>query len=115
MHTVVRTFKINSVTKASQLLPKVGKECKGLNDDVGAKAWYLIGKSFERKKMWKEAAEAYQKIPEMYPEHSMADDGYALAGIGFKKLEIWTLPCLCGKSKSKLFLKGTWWEKVIGA
>ena len=31
-------FKINSVTKASQLLPKVGKECNGLNDDVGAKA-----------------------------------------------------------------------------
>ena len=68
-------FKINSVTKASQLLPKVGKECNGLNDDVGAKAWYLIGKSYERKKL--EMAEAYQKIPEMYPEHSMADDGYA--------------------------------------
>ena len=33
-------FKINSATKASQLLPKVGEECKGLNDDVGAKAWY---------------------------------------------------------------------------
>lgn len=79
-------FKINSVTKASQLLPKVGNECKGLNDDVGAKAWYLIGKSYERKKMWKEAAGAYQKIPEMYPEHSMADDGYALAGIGYQEV-----------------------------
>ena len=78
-------FKINAVTKASQLLPKVGNECKGLNDDVGAKAWYLIGKSYERKKMWKEAAKAYQKIPEMYPEHSMADDGYALAGIGYQE------------------------------
>jgi len=79
-------FKINSVTKASQLLPKVGTECKGFNDDVGAKAWYLIGKSYERKKMWKEAASAYQKIPEMYPEHSMADDGYALAGIGYQEV-----------------------------
>ena len=79
-------FKINAVTKASQLLPKVGKECKDLNDDVGAKAWYIIGKSYERKKMWREAAKAYQKIPEMYPEHSMADDGYALAGIGFQEV-----------------------------
>ena len=35
--------------------------------------------------MWKEAAKAYQKIPEMYPAHSMADDGYALAGIGFQE------------------------------
>ena len=79
-------FKINSVTKASQILPKVGDECKGHNNDVGAKAWYLIGKSYERKKMWKEAAKAYQKIPEMYPEHSMADDGYALAGIGYQEV-----------------------------
>jgi len=78
-------FKINSVTKASQLLPKVGTECKDKNNDIGAKAWYLIGKSYERKKMWTEAAKAYQKIPELYPEHSMADDGYALAGIGLQE------------------------------
>ena len=50
------------------------------------KPWYLIGKSYERKKCGKKLAEAYQKIPEMYPEHSMADDGYALAGIGFQEV-----------------------------
>lgn len=90
-------FKINSVTKASQILPKVGRECQGKNDDVGAKAWYLTGKSLERKKMWKEAAEAYQQIPKLYPDHSMADDGYALAGIGYQEsgdptsaLNMWT-------------------------
>ncbi len=78
-------FKINAVTKATQILPKVGTECQGKNDDVGAKAWYLIGKSYERKKMWGEAAKAFQKIPELYPEHTMADDGYALAGIGYQE------------------------------
>ena len=90
-------FKINSVTKASQILPTVGKNCQGKNDDVGAKAWYLTGKSLERKKMWKEAAEAYQQIPKLYPAHSMADDGYALAGIGYQEsgdpvaaLNMWT-------------------------
>ena len=78
-------FKINAVTKASQILPRVGRECQGKNDDVGAKAWYLTGKSLERKKMWKEAADAYQQIPKLYPDHSMADDGYALAGIGYQE------------------------------
>ncbi len=78
-------FKINAVTKASQILPTVGTECVGKNNDVGAKAWYLVGKSYERKKMWKEAGAAYQRIPELYPEHTMADDGYALAGIGLQE------------------------------
>ncbi len=95
-------FKINAVTKASQLLPKVGTECVGKNNDVGAKAWYLIGKSYERKKMWSEAAEAYQKIPELYPEHTMADDGYALAGIGLQE---------SGDLKNALAM----WEKQVKA
>lgn len=89
-------FKDNSITKASEILTPVGKSCAGINDDAGAKAWYISGKGLERKKMWAEAAEAFMQIPVMYPSHSMADDGYALAGIGFqesgnrkKAVEMW--------------------------
>lgn len=78
-------FKINSVTKASQILKPVAEKCVNINDDVGAKAYYLIGKSYERKKMWAEAAKAFEKIPKFYPKHTMADDGYALAGIGWQE------------------------------
>lgn len=90
-------FKINEVTKATQILKPVAEKCLTINDDVGAKAYYVMGKSYERKKMWAEAAKAFQSIPQFYPKHSMADDGYALAGIGWqeagekeKALEIWT-------------------------
>ena len=78
-------FKINSVTKASQLLKPAAEKCIGINDNAGAKSYYLIGKSYERKKMWAEAAKAFEKIPQSYPAHSMADDGYALAGIGWQE------------------------------
>ncbi len=73
--------KNNNITTAAQVLIPVGKECVGKADDLGAQALYLAGKSLERKKDWAGAAAAYRKIPELYPKHSMADDGYALGGI----------------------------------
>ena len=77
-------FKINSVTKASRARCQKLERIAGIKRYVGAKAWYLIGKSYERKKMWKEAAKA-SKDSRDAPAHSMADDGYALAGIGYQE------------------------------
>lgn len=76
-------FKRNQVTAASSVLSAVGKKCATLAPEVGPKALYIAGKSFERKKHWAQAASVYQLIPVLYPEHSMADDGYALGGIAW--------------------------------
>ncbi|MCB9777731.1 MAG: transglycosylase SLT domain-containing protein [Alphaproteobacteria bacterium] len=77
-------FKRNNVSLAAQVLEPAGEKCKGIDDDRGAKALYIAGKSLERKKEWEAAARAYEQIPALYPDHSMADDGYALAGIAWQ-------------------------------
>lgn len=74
--------KLNNITDAAAILAPLGRSCRGIDDDRGAKALYLAGKSLERKKDWSGAAAAYAAIPTLYPTHSMADDGYALGGIG---------------------------------
>jgi soluble lytic murein transglycosylase len=73
--------KLNNITLAAQILEPLGKLCRGVDDDRGAKALYLAGKSLERKKDWAGAARAYGAIGDLYPTHSMADDGYALGGV----------------------------------
>lgn len=90
-------FKRNNVTLAAEVLEPAGQKCVGIDDDRGAKSLYVAGKSLERKKEWAAAARAFQQIPELYPGHSMADDGYALAGIAWqqagqpdKAVELWT-------------------------
>lgn len=77
--------KKNNITTAAEILIPTGKECVGKADDLGASALYIAGKSLERKKEWAGAAAAYKKIPELYPNHSMADDGYALGGIAMQE------------------------------
>lgn len=74
--------KLSNITDAAAVLTPLGRSCRGVDDDRGAKALYLAGKSLERKKDWAGAANAYALIPKYYPTHSMADDGYALGGIG---------------------------------
>ncbi len=73
--------KINNITTAASVLAPLGKLCQGKDDDRGAKALYLAGKSYERKKESGTASTMYAAIPTLYPTHSMADDGYALGGI----------------------------------
>lgn len=78
-------FKRNNVTLAADILSRAGRQCVGVDDDRGAKSLYIAGKSLERKKQWAAAARVYQDIPRLYPEHTMADDGYTLAGIGWQE------------------------------
>lgn len=77
--------KRNNLSAAAEVLAPLGPACRGKDDDRGAKALYLAGKSLERKKDWAGAARQYLAIPELYPEHSMADDGYALGGIALQE------------------------------
>ncbi len=90
-------FKRNDVTRAAELLIPVGEKCADIAPEVGAPALYIAGKGLERRKRWSDAANAYQRIPVLYPEHTMADDGYALAGVALQEvgspqtaIKLWT-------------------------
>jgi soluble lytic murein transglycosylase len=78
-------YRINHLTNAHATLAPAGERCVEHDQDRGAKSLYLAGKAMERKKEWGVAATIYERIPALYPEHSMADDGYALAGIGYQE------------------------------
>jgi soluble lytic murein transglycosylase len=77
--------KLANLTSAAEILSPLGPGCVGKDDDRGAKALYLAAKSLERKKEWGSAARLYAQIPELYPAHSMADDGYALGGVAMQE------------------------------
>ena len=80
-------FKTNNVTASQKPLLRVAKDCKGIRDDLGAKAYYIAGKGLDRKKDYEGSAKLFAAIPENYPNHSMADDGYLLAGIGWQNID----------------------------
>jgi tetratricopeptide (TPR) repeat protein len=89
--------KQNRMSDAIAALSPVGEKCRGIDDDAGAGALYLVGKALERGKDWPGAAKAYERIPELYPKHSMADDGLALAGMAWqvagddaRAVKLWT-------------------------
>jgi soluble lytic murein transglycosylase len=73
--------KLNNLSTAVEVLGPIGRACPKVDDERGAKALYLAGKSLERKKDWPGAATEYALIPKLYPAHTFADDGYALGGI----------------------------------
>jgi soluble lytic murein transglycosylase-like protein len=77
--------KLSNITIAADVLGPLGAGCVGKDDDRGAKALYVAGKSLERKKEWGAAASMYAQIPQHYPAHSMADDGYALGGVAMQE------------------------------
>ncbi|MDP2310730.1 MAG: transglycosylase SLT domain-containing protein [Pseudomonadota bacterium] len=77
--------KLSNITSAAEVLGPLGAGCVGKDDDRGAKALYIAGKSLERKKEWSAAASMYAQIPARYPAHSMADDGYALGGVAMQE------------------------------
>lgn len=78
-------FKKNRLQDAIDLLGPTGDKCAGIDEEHGARALYIAGKALERKKQWAAAAAMYQKIPALYPGHSMADDGYTLGGIAWQE------------------------------
>jgi soluble lytic murein transglycosylase len=78
-------YRLNRLSEAHEVLATAGQGCAEHDQDRGAKALYLAGKAKERRKEWAAAALLYERIPALYPEHSMADDGYALAGIGYQE------------------------------
>ena len=89
-------FKRNNVSDSLPHLNRVATKCKEITPDLGAKALYVQGKGLERRKEWEKAGEKFARIPLDYPEHSMSDDGFSLAGIAYqesgnieKALKLW--------------------------
>jgi soluble lytic murein transglycosylase-like protein len=77
--------KLSNISIAADVLGPLGPGCVGKDDERGAKALYLAGKALERKKEWAGAGSYYAQIPQYYPKHSMADDGYALGGVAMQE------------------------------
>ncbi|MSQ02399.1 MAG: lytic transglycosylase domain-containing protein [Myxococcales bacterium] len=77
--------KLNNVTSAASVLDAMATACREKDPDRAAKGLYLAGKSYERKKESGNAAKVYGRLPEWFPTHSMADDGYTLGGIALQE------------------------------
>lgn len=85
-YTVGRSqFKKNNVSAAAAMLVPAGQRCASVDKDRGAKSLYLAGMSYERKKEWSAAGQAFGLIPSLYAGHNMADDGYARGGIAWQQ------------------------------
>ena len=76
-------YKQNRLTDSIAVLEPNAKACEGF-PDAGAPSAYLAGKAQERKKNYIGASQIYALIGDKYPKHSMADDGFTLAGIALQ-------------------------------
>jgi len=78
-------YKKNQLTNAIEAFADAGPRCVEADGAYGPRALYLIGTAQFRKKQYALSAATFAKIPALYPEHSMADDGYTHAGIAMSE------------------------------
>lgn len=78
-------YKKNQLSNSIVAFGDAGTRCTKVDAGYGAKALYLQGKAQFRKKQYQTSAASYARIPELYPNHSMADDGYTHAGIALQE------------------------------
>ena len=83
-------YKQNELTKSIEAFGDAGSRCAGLSADFGARAQYLTGQAFYRKKMYAEAAAVQMDLPKRYPKSNLADD--SLTQAGFSYVEAGDLP-----------------------
>lgn len=74
-------YKLNRLTDAVAALNGIGEACVAVTADYGPPALYLLGTAQFRRKQYTSSAAAYGKLVELYPVHSMADDGLTRGGI----------------------------------
>ncbi len=74
-------YKKNSLTNAINAFGDVGTRCAEVEGDFGPKSLYIKSSAQFRRKDFKGSAKSWQLIPNLYPEHSMADDGLTRGGI----------------------------------
>jgi soluble lytic murein transglycosylase len=80
-------YKKNQLSISIEAFSDIGKRCAGVSEEYGAKGLYLQGTASKRKGAHQTAAKYFAQIPQYYPDHSMADDGYTLAGEALAEAE----------------------------
>lgn len=68
-------YKKNAITDASATLADIARSCVEVEGDYGPRGAYLLGTALYRRKAYAASAAAYRELADLYPDHSMADDG----------------------------------------
>ena len=74
-------YKKNQLSNAVKAFGDVGDRCVEAEGDYGPKSLYLKSTAQFRRRDYRGSAKSWQKIPDLYPSHSMADDGLTRGGI----------------------------------
>lgn len=74
-------YKRGKYTDAGPHLDRAIAGCAGLEDDLAAKATFIRAKSLDKLDQPRAAIAMWKKLPEMFPEHTYADDGYLNAAL----------------------------------
>ncbi|MFT4627228.1 MAG: soluble lytic murein transglycosylase, partial [Myxococcota bacterium] len=74
-------YKLNQLGKSVAAFGDAGDRCVGVDGSYGPRALYLQATAQFRRHQNAESARLNLKIADLYPEHSMADDGLTRGGI----------------------------------
>jgi len=74
-------YKRRKYTEADPHLERAANDCAAVESDLAAKALYMRARGLERLDRLGESADAWVQLPQRFPEHSYADDGYLRAAM----------------------------------
>jgi len=80
-------YKKNQLTNAVNAFGDVGTRCADAEGEYGPKSLYVKSSAQFRRKDFKGSAASWQMLPDLYPEHSMADDGLTRGGIALMEAD----------------------------
>lgn len=78
-------YRLNQLTAAAGNFGDAGRLCVDQPGDYGARSLYLQGQAEFRRSKMGESARRFDQLALLYPEHSMADDGWTRAGIALQE------------------------------
>lgn len=78
-------YKLNQLTNAVAGFGDVGRRCVDVEGEYGPKGLYLVGTAEMRRGRHQASAAAYRQLTDLYPDHSMADDGLTRGGISLQE------------------------------
>ncbi len=80
-------YKLNQLSNAVKAFGDAGKRCVGVEGAYGPRSLYLQATASFRRGEYRTAARINQSLADLYPEHSMADDGLTRGGIALQEAE----------------------------
>jgi soluble lytic murein transglycosylase len=79
-------YKKNQLGDAIAAFGDIGERCPEASDDWGARGLYLKGMAQFRRKQYADADRSFSAIPRLYPQSTLADDGWLHAGISLQEV-----------------------------